>query len=85
MLLDVYGAREQPVEGVTSALVGDPLRALPGQRTVLVGPTREEAVAALVDAARPGDLLLTVGAGDVTALAPLLVEALHARTGGEPR
>ena len=85
VLLDVYGAREQPVEGVTSALVGDPLRALPGQRTVLVGPTREEAVAALADAARPGDLLLTVGAGDVTALAPLLVDALHARTGGETR
>ena len=60
-----------PVEGVSSALVGDPLRALPGQRTVLVGPTRDEAVAALVDAARPGDLVLTVGAGDVTALAPL--------------
>ena len=70
VLLDVYGAREQPVEGVTSALVGDPLRALPGQRTVLVGPTREEAVAALADAARPGDLLLTVGAGDVTAARP---------------
>ena len=85
VLLDVYGAREQPVEGVSSALVGDPLRALPGQRTVLVGPTRDEAVAALVDAARPGDLLLTVGAGDVTALAPLLVEALHARTGRDPR
>ncbi|HET7820668.1 MAG TPA: UDP-N-acetylmuramate--L-alanine ligase [Ornithinibacter sp.] len=85
VLLDVYGAREQPVEGITSALVGDPLRALPGRRTVLVGPTRDEAVAALADAARPGDLLLTVGAGDVTALAPMLLDALHARTGGETR
>ena len=85
VLLDVYGAREQPVEGVTSALVGDPLRALPGERTVLVGPTRDEAVAALAGAARPGDLVLTVGAGDVTALAPLVVEALRARTGGEIR
>ena len=82
VLLDVYGAREEPVDGVTSALVGDPLRALPGQRSVLVGPARDEAVRALVDAARPGDLLLTVGAGDVTALAPLLVAALHARSEG---
>ena len=80
VILDVYGAREQPMEGVSSALVGDPLRALPGSRTVLVGPTREQAVAALVDAARPGDLLLTVGAGDVTALAPLLVQALRTRS-----
>ncbi len=47
---------------------------------MLVGPTREQAVAALVDAARPGDLLLTVGAGDVTALAPLLVQALRTRS-----
>lgn len=85
VVLDVYGAREQPVEGVTSALVGDPLRALPGQRTVLVGPTRDEAVAVLAAAARPGDLVLTVGAGDVTALAPLVVDALRARTGGEHR
>ena len=61
VVLDVYGAREQPVEGITSALVGDPLRALPGQRTVLVGPTRDEAVAVLAAAARPGDLVLTVG------------------------
>ena len=84
MLLDVYGAREQPVEGVTGAWSATRCAPCPGS-AVLVGPTRDEAVAALVDAARPGDLLLTVGAGDVTALAPLLVEALHARTGRDPR
>jgi UDP-N-acetylmuramate--alanine ligase len=82
VLLDVYGAREQPVEGVTSELIGAPLSALPGERTVLVGPTRDEAVAALADAAGPGDLVLTVGAGDVTALAPLVVAALRARAEG---
>jgi len=80
VLLDVYGAREQPMPGVTSALIGDPLRALPGRRDVLVGPTRTEAVAALTSAARPGDLLLTVGAGDVTALAALVVSALRTRS-----
>jgi len=85
VLLDVYGAREQPVDGVTSALVGDPLGDLPGERSVLVGCTREEAVAAVVGAARPGDLVVTVGAGDVTALAPLVLEALKARTGGKTR
>ncbi len=80
VVLDVYGAREEPIDGVSSALVTDPLSALPGTRSVLLGPTREEAVAALVDAAAPGDLLLTVGAGDVTALAPLIVQALRTRT-----
>jgi UDP-N-acetylmuramate--alanine ligase len=79
VILDVYGAREQPIAGISSALVADPLRTLPGSRSVLVGPTREQAVAALVDAARPGDLLLTVGAGDVTALAPLILHGLRTR------
>ena len=85
VLLEVYGAREQPMPGVTSALVGDPLRALPGERAVLVGASGEQAVAAVVEAARPGDLVLTVGAGDVTALAPLVVAALRHRVGGEVR
>jgi UDP-N-acetylmuramate--alanine ligase len=80
VILDVYGAREQPMAGVSSALIGDPLRGLPGERAVIVGPSRDDAVAALVEAARPGDLLLTVGAGDVTALAPMIVQALHTRT-----
>ena len=85
VLLDVYGAREQPMDGVGSQLIADPLRELPGQRSVLLAPARSDAVTALVDAAGPGDLVLTVGAGDVTALAPLVVEALRARSGGEPR
>ncbi|GAA4406467.1 UDP-N-acetylmuramate--L-alanine ligase [Fodinibacter luteus] len=84
VILDVYGAREAPLDGVTSALVGDPLADLPGERTVVVGATRDEAVAAVVGAARPGDLVLTVGAGDVTALAPLVLEGLRRRAGGGP-
>lgn len=85
ILLDVYGAREAPVAGVTSALVGDPLERLPGTRRVDVGPERGAAVAALVAAARPGDLVLTVGAGDVTALAPQIVEGLAERFGEAAR
>ena len=86
MLLDVYGAREAPVDGISSGLIGDPLRELPGERSVLVGPSREDAVAAVAQRARPGDLVLVVGAGDVTALAPLVVDALAgARTATDHR
>ncbi|WP_377641929.1 UDP-N-acetylmuramate--L-alanine ligase [Oryzobacter terrae] len=80
VLLDVYGAREAPVDGISSALVGDPLRALPGERTVVVGASAEDAVSQVAAAARPGDLVLTVGAGDVTRLGPLLLRELAARS-----
>ena len=46
VLLDVYGAREQPMDGVGSQLIADPLRELPGQRSVLLAPARSDAVAA---------------------------------------
>ncbi len=84
VLLDVYGARESPMPGVTSALIGDPLVELPGVRRVDVGLGRDAAVATLASSARPGDLVLTVGAGDVTALAAQLLAALAAREGEAP-
>ncbi len=84
VLLDVYGAREEPAAGVTSALIGDPLRELPGERQVDVGLDRLAAVALLVASAGPGDLVLTVGAGDVTALAPDVLAGLTERFGGGP-
>jgi UDP-N-acetylmuramate--alanine ligase len=40
-------------------------------------------VEALVAAARPGDLVLTLGAGDVTLLGPLVLEAITARAAAE--
>ena len=43
----------------------------------LVGPG-EEAVRAVLEAAASGDIVLTAGAGDVTAYGPLIVEALKA-------
>ncbi|WP_404348863.1 UDP-N-acetylmuramate--L-alanine ligase [Phycicoccus jejuensis] len=81
VLLDVYGAREAPLPGVTSALVGDPLVELPGRRRVDVGVDADRAVELLAAAAAPGDLVLTVGAGDVTRLGAPLLEALRARAG----
>ena len=78
VVLDVYAAREDPEPGVTGALVAD---AVPGGRARFV-PDRAEAVAAIAATARPGDVVLTMGAGDVTMLGPRLVEALRGRRGG---
>ena len=74
IVLDVYAAREDPEPGVTGRLVAD---AVPGGRARFV--PEPDRVAALVAAtAEPGDLVLTMGAGDITALGPRLVEALRA-------
>lgn len=80
VITDVYGAGEQPVPGVSGKLVADAVcRALPG-RPVAYLPHRAELVDYLVAALRPGDALLTLGAGDVTTLADELLERLGGRT-----
>jgi UDP-N-acetylmuramate--alanine ligase len=70
LVLDIYPAREDPIPGVSSQLIADHLAA--GGRLVAGG----DAVAALVAAADAGDIVLTAGAGDVTAFGPQIVEAL---------
>ncbi|WP_380168554.1 UDP-N-acetylmuramate--L-alanine ligase [Jannaschia sp. R86511] len=75
VVLDVYGAREEPEPGVDGALVAT---GVPGARFL---PDRDEAVAALAAVARRGDLVLTLGAGDVTELGPRIVTALAERAG----
>src|SRR5436190_2139014 len=73
IVLDVYAAREDPEPGVTGRLIVD---AVPGGHARFVPETAR--VAALIDAiAEPGDLVLTMGAGDITALGPRLVENLR--------
>jgi UDP-N-acetylmuramate--alanine ligase len=73
---DIYAAREQPVPGVTGKLVVDALaERRPGMRIGWT-PRLEQGVAYLAALARPGDLVLTLGAGDVDRAAPLLLETL---------
>jgi UDP-N-acetylmuramate--alanine ligase len=73
LVLEIYPAREDPIPGVSSQLIAKDLG--PGGR--LVGPG-EDAMQALLAAAGPGDIVLTAGAGDVTAYGPLIVDALAA-------
>jgi UDP-N-acetylmuramate--alanine ligase len=72
LVLDIYPAREDPIPGVTSQLIADHLTE--GGRLV----SADDAVDTLAGAAADGDVVLTVGAGDVTAYGPRIVEALRA-------
>jgi UDP-N-acetylmuramate--alanine ligase len=77
VVLDVYAAREDPEPGVTGKLVAD---AVPGgaARYVEAGADVPRVVASF---AAPGDLVLTMGAGDVTRLGPLILGAIAASSG----
>ncbi|MGN6253096.1 MAG: UDP-N-acetylmuramate--L-alanine ligase [Marmoricola sp.] len=77
VVLDVYVAREDPDPEVTGALVAGAVP-LPAERVVFE-PSRTAVVEHLLARARPGDVVLTLGAGDVTLLGPQVLEALAAR------
>jgi len=77
VVMDVYVAREDPDPGVTGALVAESVP-LPPDRVVFE-PSWAATPALLVDRARPGDLVLTLGAGDVTLVGPEVLEVLRER------
>lgn len=79
LLTDIYKAREQPIAGVTSDLIAD-AAARAGHAPDWHGD-RAEATGALLAIVQPGDLVLTMGAGDVTQVGPELLAALTARDG----
>ena len=71
---DVYPARERPLRGVTGKLVVDALSDL--GRLAAWTPSLEDGVARLARRAEPGDVLLTIGAGDIDRAPVLLRERL---------
>ncbi|MDO4898492.1 MAG: UDP-N-acetylmuramate--L-alanine ligase [Rothia sp. (in: high G+C Gram-positive bacteria)] len=79
-VLDIYPARELPIEGVTSHLITDA-----GYTAVQYAPSADEAVQAIVTSALPGDIVMTVGAGDVTTYGEPLVESLRQSEGAVER
>ena len=75
-LADIYPAREQPMPGVTSDLVGA-IMAAEGRAPHWRGDVADLA-GALAGDAREGDLVITMGAGDVTRVGPAVLAALGA-------
>ncbi|HEY0242664.1 MAG TPA: UDP-N-acetylmuramate--L-alanine ligase [Gemmatimonadaceae bacterium] len=73
-LCDLYPAREQPMEGVSSALIGDRMREK-GKAPVWEGP-RDSAAEAIASRAKPDDVVITIGAGDITRTGPELLALL---------
>ena len=77
VVLQVYGAREDPEPGVSGALIADAVP-LPAERVHYV-PRWADVPAVVAAVARSGDLVITMGAGDVTVLAPEILLELERR------
>ena len=64
VVMDVYGAREEPVEGITGELIAEGARAS-GHPAVHYEADRSRLVSKVLEISRPGDVIITLGAGDI--------------------
>jgi UDP-N-acetylmuramate--alanine ligase len=74
-ILDIYAASEQPIPGVSSKVLAERIRDGKGRPAEYV-PSFDEAVEAIAKNAQAGDIVLTLGAGNVSQLGPLIVDRL---------
>ena len=74
-VLDIYPASEQPIEGITGDALATRISEKSG-RPVSYVTSFEHAVSSASAAVQPGDMILTLGAGSVSQLGPMLVEKL---------
>jgi UDP-N-acetylmuramate--alanine ligase len=77
VVLDIYPAREDPIPGVTSELIIEAARAAGADVTPV--HDKAEAPAVVAGMAKAGDLVLTMGAGDVTDLGPRILDELSSK------
>ena len=75
ILTDIYPAREKPIEGVTSALIVEKAKEIGKGDFSYVG-TKDHAPEAVLKMARPGDLIITMGAGSITHIKQEILEGL---------
>jgi len=75
VVTDIYPAREEPIPGVTGELVADAAR-MYGHRQVLYVPDKNRVAEALRDIVGEGDIVITMGAGDIWKAGEALVEYL---------
>ena len=71
-LLEIYPASESPIPGISSGVIASKMPA----GSVTYEPSMPEVISKVIKDAKSGDVILTLGAGDVSSLAPLIVENL---------
>ncbi|HVD22012.1 MAG TPA: cyanophycin synthetase, partial [Lapillicoccus sp.] len=79
VVMDVYAAREDPQPGISGRLVAEAVRAARSDAEVHYVPSWAAVPGFVAELLRPGDLLVTVGAGDVTMIGPEVLLRLDQR------
>lgn len=82
VLMDVYSAGEAPIPGVSGKTLLHAMLEHEPRTQAAYFPHRDEIEGYLADRVRPGDLVMTMGAGDVTTLGAGIVRAITGRSGG---
>jgi len=77
-LADLYPAREKPIPGVSAKMIVSSMAEI-GGAPAWEGP-RSQMAAALAREVRDGDIVLTIGAGDITNTGPELAQLLSAKS-----
>ncbi len=77
VVMDVYGANQDPIPGVSGALVVDGVRLAAPDRPVVYTPHHDETIGFLATEVRPGDLVVTLGCGDVWMVADGAIERIR--------
>jgi UDP-N-acetylmuramate--alanine ligase len=78
LILDIYAANEQPIEGITGEALAGRIREV-GKDEASYVASFAEAANAVAARAQNGDMILTLGAGNVSQLGPMILETLRAR------
>jgi UDP-N-acetylmuramate--alanine ligase len=74
-MLDIYAASEKPIPGIDTPALIERI----GRQTIRYAPSTEQAIESILGRAASGDLVLTLGAGSVSQLAPLILDQLQQR------
>jgi len=80
VVMDIYPAGEAPIPGVSAADLADGIRAHGHRNVTYLGNDRARIVDHVCEISRPGDLVLTLGAGDVSQLASDILRRLDAES-----
>jgi len=86
VVMDIYPAGEPPIAGVSAEDLAEGIRAHGHRNVTFLGSDRARIVEYVTELSRPGDLIVTLGAGDVSQLGPDILRRLEAdgRGSGEP-